>query len=377
MSNERPVTAPAQISGAPERVSRTVSNGSVTRTRVLVVDDEAAITQALERFLRSRGYEVQTAASGQEALAALQGDRFAAMVCDVRMPGLSGVDVVPQALDIDPDLAILMLSGVNDAPTATRALATGALDYLLKPVELAVLHNAIERALHRRSLEIDRRTVERVIRQEIAARSDELEREKQAQRSLMMSIVESLINAMEAKDQYLRGHSQRVAELSASMAQELGLDADTVEQIRVAARIHDVGKIGIREEVLNKPGRLSPEEFEHVKDHVRIGMEILAPLKHLAPALLYVQDHHEHWDGRGYPNGKAGDAISIGGRILAAADAFDALTSVRAYRGPRNAQETIVYLRTDDAGLLDPAAYRALASVVLRRKSLAASFLEA
>jgi len=344
--------------------------------RLLVVDDEPLVTDALARFLRSRGYEVETAASGEEALIALDGGRFVAMLCDVRMPGLSGVETVPRALRIDPDLAILMLTGVNDAPTATTTLSTGALDYLLKPVELADLHQAIERALHRRGLEIDRRNIEGVIRDEVVARTEELELEKQALRTLSISTVETLINAMEAKDLYLRGHSQRVAELSASIAAELGLDEDTIEHVRLAARVHDIGKIGIREEVLNKPGPLTPEEYDHVKEHVRLGMAILDPLRHLGPALPFVQDHHEHWDGRGYPNGKAGTAISIGGRILAAADAFDALTSKRAYRDPITPQQTVEYLAINAAGLLDPDVYRALANVILRQKSLVFSFLE-
>jgi response regulator RpfG family c-di-GMP phosphodiesterase len=347
-----------------------------TSKRLLVVDDEASVTDALARFLRSRGYDVETASSGEAALSALADGRFVAMLCDVRMPGMSGVETVPRALRVDPDLAILMLTGMNDAPTATNTLFAGALDYLLKPIELADLHQAIERALHRRGLEIDRRAIERVIREEVIARTEELELEKQALRTLSISTVEALINAMEAKDVYLRGHSQRVAELSASIAAELGLDEDVVEHVRMAARVHDVGKIGIRESVLNKPGPLTKDEYDHVKEHVRVGMAILAPLKHLGPALPFVQDHHEHWDGRGYPNAKSGPSISIGGRILAAADAFDALTSKRAYRDPITPKQTVEYLALHGAGLLDPDVYQALANVILRQKSLVFSFIE-
>jgi putative two-component system response regulator len=270
----------------------------------------------------------------------------------------------------------MMLTGVNDAPTATGALATGAIDYLLKPVELAELHQAIERALHRRELEIDRRTVERMIREEVASRTEELEQEKLALRAMSIATVESLVNAMEARDVYLRGHSQRVAELAASIAAELKLDEDTVEHVRIAARIHDIGKIGIQEAVLNKPGPLTREEYEHVKEHVGIGVDILAPLKHLGPALLYVEDHHEHWDGQGYPAGKSGEDIAIGGRILAAADAYDALTSQRAYRVAKRPRETVEYLAARSGDLLDPRVYQAMANVILRQKSLVGSFIE-
>ena len=338
--------------------------------RLLLVDDEENIRTPLSTFLRSRGYDVQTAESGARALAMLGEQKFMLMLCDIRMPGLSGVEIVPHAVRADPDLAIVMLTAVNDAPTATEALSAGALDYLMKPVELTDLEAAVERALHKRSLSIEQRNIERVIREEVALRTVELENEKQALRSLTINVAETLINAMEAKDVYLRGHSQRVAELAASMAEELGLDPDTVEHVRLAGRLHDVGKIGIREEILNKPGALTPEEFDHIKTHVRIGMEILSPLKHIGPALLFVQDHHEHHDGNGYPQGLKGDTISIGGRILVAADAFDALTSRRAYREPMSQEDTVAYMRRLIGTLMDPAVFQALENVVARRGSL-------
>jgi response regulator RpfG family c-di-GMP phosphodiesterase len=351
----------------------------VATTRMLVVDDEPPIASAIARFLRSRGYEVETAGTGEDAMslvreAMAEHRPFALALCDIRMPGMSGVEVVSRALDVDPDLAVMMLTGVNDAPTATDALSRGALDYLLKPVELTDLHQAIERALQKRDLLIERRRVELEIRTQVALRTAELEAEQEALRDVSIGTVQALISAMEAKDIYLRGHSERIAELGASIADELGLDADTVENIRIAGRLHDVGKIGIREAVLNKPGPLTPEEYEHVKGHVQISVEILTPLTHVAGALQSVQDHHEHWDGRGYPNGKAGPDISIGGRILAAADAFDALTSQRAYRGPTPPLETLEYLKTHVGTLLDPRVYDALCKVVRAHKTL--SFID-
>ncbi|HXY29382.1 MAG TPA: HD domain-containing phosphohydrolase [Gemmatimonadaceae bacterium] len=342
--------------------------------RLLILDDEDAIRLALERFFRNRGFEVETAATGPAALTALAQRPFTLMLCDVRLPGMTGVDVLCRAMQVDPDLAVVMLTAVNDAPTATEAITRGAADYLVKPIELDNLLRAVERAIHRRELAVERRRVEQLVRDEVAARTAELEREKQTLRSLTVNIAETLINAMEAKDLYLRGHSQRVAELGASIATTLGLDEDMVEMVRLAGRLHDVGKIGIREEVLNKPGRLTPEEFEHVKDHVRIGMEILAPLKHLGPILDFVHDHHEHYDGKGYPRGLAGEAISLGGRILLAADAYDALTSQRAYRKPMTQTETMAYLESETGQLTDPAVVIALRTVVVRRKSL--TFIE-
>ena len=339
--------------------------------RILLLDDEETIRVALTRFLRGQGHEVVAVESGRAALDLLEREQFAVLLCDVRMPEMSGLEVVPRALQLDPDLAIVMLTAVNDATTATDALSHGAMDYLVKPVELSGLQRAVDRATHRRQLEMERRRVEEHIREEVALRTAQLEEEKVALRDLTLGVADALINAMEAKDIYLRGHSRRVADHAASMAEELGLTEDEVENVRLAGRLHDVGRIGIRETVLNKPGSLTPDEFEHVKEHVRIGMDILAPLKHLTSALEYVHDHHEHFDGTGYPRGLAGEQISIGGRILAACDAFDALTSHRAFREAMEPRETIEYLESQHVGkLLDPRVFAALKKLVLRRKTL-------
>lgn len=353
---------------APYRATPAASALSQPMVPLLVVDDEETIRLAIGRFLRSRGYEVCTVESGTAALEMLRQGRFLLMLCDVRMPGMTGLDVVPRALEIDPDLAIMMLTAVNDAPTATAALSTGAYDYLMKPVELADLHQAVERALGRRARRIEQREMQERIRDEVALRTTELEREKLALRDLSVSIIETLINAMEAKDVYLRGHSHRVAELGVAIALELGLGAEEVERVRIAGRLHDVGKIGTREEVLNKPDRLTPDEYDHIRDHVRVGMDILAPLVHLGEVLDYVHDHHERWGGGGYPRDKRGEDISIGGRILTAADVFDALTSKRAYRDSLSVEHTLAIIEQDE-GLLEPrvieALKRALKRVVL------------
>jgi response regulator RpfG family c-di-GMP phosphodiesterase len=339
--------------------------------RVLVVDDEDSIRTALSKFLRARGYEVTAASNGEEALAAVaDGQKFALMLCDIRMPGLSGVELVPKVLEIDPEIAVMMLTAVNDANTATEALAAGAMDYLMKPVELKDLERAIERILHRRALIHEQRNVERLIREEVSARTDELHAERRATQAMSVAVIEALINAQEAKDVYLRGHSQRVADLAASIANAMGLDDELVEDIRLAGRVHDLGKIGIREAVLNKPDKLTPEEFEHVKDSVRLSVEILSPLKHLARILPYIQDHQEHWDGSGYPRGLRGPEAAIGGRILHVADAYDAMTSRRAFREPMPPQQAMDILAEFAGVQFDPDVFQALKSVVLRRKSL-------
>lgn len=338
-------------------------------TRILIVDDEETIRLALRKFLRSRGYEVEIAGSGDQALQVLDKQSFSLMLCDVRMPGMTGVQVVPQARERDQDLAIIMLTAVNDAATATEVLSAGASDYLMKPVELADLQQAVDRALLKRGELIEKRRVDALIRQEVALRTIELEQEKESLRLMSVSIAETLINAMEAKDLYLRGHSQRVAELAGQLAEDMGLDEAMCEDLRVAGRLHDVGKIGIREDILNKPDRLTAEEYDHVKRHVQIGLDILAPLFHIAKPLKYIEHHHEHWNGAGYPLGLAGEAIPIGARILCVADTFDALTSKRAYRAPLEPLDALEHLSVDVGKQFDPGVYDALVRVITRRFS--------
>jgi putative two-component system response regulator len=339
--------------------------------RLLVVDDEESIRAALARVLQPSGFEVLTTDSVANAIDLLQTTRFELILCDVRMPGALGTELVPQARLIDPDIAIIMLSAVNEASTAAQSLTDGAFGYMVKPFDIDELQETIHRALHKRRLCMDQRRVEQFVREEVAARTIELDEERIAFRRASIEIAETLIRAMEQKDIFLRGHAQRVAELAASIAEELGLDPDTVEHVRLAGRLHDVGKIGIRESVLNKPGKLTPEEYEHVKDHVRIGLDILSPLlSHLGPVLDYIRDHHEHWDGGGYPRRLAGEDISLGGRILTAADAFDALISRRAYRDGVEGYVAMQVLEQTVGQLLDPRVFATLKLVVERNQSL-------
>ena len=339
--------------------------------RIIVVDDEAGIRTALERFLRKRGFDVATAGSGQEALERLrEGAGTALMLLDVRMPGMSGLDVVPEALEVDPDLAIVMLSGVTDATSAAICMQRGAFDYLTKPIELADLAGAIERALKRRDTLMQSREISQWLKHEVTERTRELEQERLKLLRLNIATLEALIAALEAKDAYLSGHSARVAALSATIATQLGLSDDEVDHVRTAARLHDLGKIGIRESVLNKQGPLTQDEYEHVKEHVVIGSQILRPLTHLGSIVDFVRGHHEHFDGSGYPDGLSGDKIPMGARIICAAEIYDALTTARPYQPTLSPDEAIERMRTLTGKIVDPTVMDALATAVKRRQTL-------
>ena len=337
---------------------------------VLVVDDEDPIRNALKKFLTQQQFEVYTAASGDEALAQLKRHRIALMLCDIRMPGTSGVDLVPHALETEPDLAILMLSAVNDATSAALCMQRGAMDYLTKPVELADLGRAVQRALRRREMQLENRQLSSWLKEEVTTRTAELHRERMRLERISTATLEALVNALEAKDPYLRGHSARVADLSATIASQMTLSDEEVEQIRVAGRLHDIGKIGTRESVMEKQGPLTPEEYDHVKQHVIIGSQILAPLHHLGSVINHVRSHHERWDGSGYPDGLKGEDIPVGARVIGAAEVFDALTTSRPYQDKLTPEQAVEHMAQLSGTVLDPKVYEALATVVLRRGTL-------
>ena len=338
---------------------------------ILIVDDEEPIRNALKRYLAKQEFQVFTASSGEEALTVLQQhDDVALMLCDIRMAGMSGVDIVPKALELSPDLAILMLTAVNDATTAALCMQRGALDYLTKPVELLELGRTIQRALKRRDMLIGKRQLDRQIKEEVARRTGEFQRERARLERVSVATLEVLINALEAKDPYLRGHSARVADLSATIAAHLGLPDDEIEQVRLAGRLHDIGKIGTREDVQNKQGPLTPEEYAHIKQHVVIGSQILAPLEHLGPVIDVVRSHHERWDGAGYPDGRRGEEIPLLGRIVGAAEVWDALSTSRPYQEKMSLDQAVHRMGELAGSVLDPKVFDALSEVVMRRRSL-------
>lgn len=337
---------------------------------VLVVDDEESIRNALKRFLTGRGYEVMTAATGAEALATLERRKVTCVLLDVKLPDANGMDLVPQMLRAEPNAAILMLTAINDATGAALCMQRGAFDYLTKPIDLDVLGRAIQRALTRRSARMEDQELNRWLKEEVAVRAAEVRAERANLERISIATLEALVNALEAKDAYLRGHSARVADMAASIAAEMGYDDEAIERVRTAGRLHDIGKIGIREEILNKQGPLTDEEYDHVKQHVVVGSQILGPLVHLQDVIIFVRSHHERYDGYGYPDRLAGDAIPFGARIIGAVEIYDALTTSRPYQEKMPPEMAVERLRDLVGTVIDPAVHAALVTVVHHRPTL-------
>lgn len=337
---------------------------------ILVVDDEDAIRSALKRFLMGRGYEVVTAATGAEALAALERRKITGMLLDVMLPDASGIDLVPQVMQLEPAIALLILTAVNDATAAALCMQRGATDYLTKPIDLEVLDRALQRALDRRHTRLEDQEINRWLKEEVAVKAAEVRLERANLERISVATLEALVNALEAKDPYLRGHSARVADMAATIAAEMGFTDEDIERVRTAGRLHDIGKIGIREEILNKQGPLTDEEFEHVQQHVVVGSQILAPLLHLKNVIQFVRSHHERWDGEGYPDRLSGDAIPFGARIIGAVEIYDALTTSRPYQEKMPPAMAVERMRDLMGTVLDPAVHQALETVVLHRPTL-------
>lgn len=293
-------------------------------TTVLVVDDDASIRTTLVRYLAGAGYQVLDAASADAGLGLVQAHRIAAVLCDIRMPGLSGVEFLSRALTFDPDLAVIMLTGVDDPHTAIQCLRQGAVDYLIKPVELEELGLSLGYALRKRQLEVERRGLEQWLADEVARKTHQLEEQQRRIEQLSISVLTALVDALEPVGPTGRTHSVRVSQLAGHIAAALGLDAAQVAIVQTAGRLHDIGRLALREDTLRQQAAVT--EIAGGKHDAEIAMRLLDPLRHHAAVLEIVRCQHERWDGQG-PHGLRGDGIPIGARIVAAANLYDELVA--------------------------------------------------
>jgi response regulator RpfG family c-di-GMP phosphodiesterase len=319
----------------------------VAPAKILVVDDEEQIAQLLAGILRSDGHDADYVTDGEAALARLRQGGYDLVMTDLRMPRMDGMRLIREAKEVDPEVDALVMTAYASTDTAVHALRQGVTDYLSKPFGLEQVRGAILKCLKGR--EERRRRKEEVV----ATREENLRLRADQQRAYI-GIVATLIEAVEAKDRYNRGHSRRVADLAARFGRRLALPRREADVLETGAKLHDIGKIGIPEEILNKPGRLTEQEFDVIKAHPVIGEQILRPLEFLADARPIVRHHHERWDGRGYPDGLKGAEIPRPAAVLSICDAFDALTSDRPYRPGLPVKEALAILEQGAGSQWDP-----------------------
>ena len=293
--------------------------------RILVVDDEALLRAIVRERLEMAGYQVDEASSGEEAIGKLGNGRYSVLLTDLCMDGMDGITLLGEWGRKSPDTAGIVMSANAELGTAVNALKMGACDYITKPFNFEVLLITIQNALRKK--DIERQLLDNRINLE-----NKVKEQTDLINSMYVRSIDALIKALEAKDYYTRGHSQRVTIYSVTIAREMGLPGEEIEKLRRAAILHDLGKIGVREVVLNKPGRLTDEEYGEIVRHPEVAIRILEPIPFFQPLLPAILHHHEWFDGRGYPGRLSGDRIPLASRVMAVADTFDAMTSTRAYR---------------------------------------------
>jgi response regulator RpfG family c-di-GMP phosphodiesterase len=319
------------------------------RLACVVVDDEPRLRRVLVRLLEGDGFTCREAGSGVEALRLMEADAAPLVISDLRMPEMDGATLLREIIQRWPGTAVIMVTAVAEVESAVACLKQGALDYVAKPFHLDEVRARVEQAIEKRRLVLQNREYQQDLEVRVAAQARRIE-------EMFLEGVHALAKALEAKDAYTRGHSERVADYAVRIARALGMDEHTIDVIALGSQLHDIGKIGVSEKVLNKDGKLTDDEYRHIMEHTVIGAQILGPLLRDVPmALAIVRSHHERLDGKGLPDGLQGDAIPLEARVVSLADAFDAMTSVRPYRPSLAVERAFAELDAHAGRQFDPA----------------------
>jgi putative nucleotidyltransferase with HDIG domain len=316
------------------------------KSRILVVDDEPVIREVLFERLTDAGFECEVARNSLEALQKIRTNPYNLVLSDIAMPGGDGMSLLRQIKAEQPTLDVVMLTGVIDVDTAVRSIRLGASDYLTKPFNLDEVVLTIERTLEKRRLIDENLEYQLDLERKVDERTRELRRKREEVERLYAELkvafdkihttydttLEALMEALDTRDSETQGHSRRVAEFTVAVARRMGITEPELTQYRWGALLHDVGKIGIPDAILRKPGPLTADEWKIMRNHPELGARILASIKFLEGAVPIVASHQERFDGTGYPQGLKGKEIPIGARIFAVVDCLDAMTMDRPYR---------------------------------------------
>ncbi|HEV7999397.1 MAG TPA: HD domain-containing phosphohydrolase [Planctomycetaceae bacterium] len=323
--------------------------GGASQATILIVDDEAPIRNLLATWLTGRKYRCVRADSAATARRCLETESIDLITADINMPGGSGIDLLRHVMASQPDLPVLMLTGNRDTESAISALNAGAFGYLLKPPRQDELFAQVNHGLELHRLRLERRRYTEGLEQRVREQTVEI-------RQAHEETIHRLVQAAACRDLETGAHIVRTGVFSEILARAAGWSSAEVERIRMAAPMHDIGKIGVPDAILRKPAGLTPEEYELMKQHTVIGAKLLARSNSsiLTMAREIALCHHEHWDGRGYPAGTAGDAIPEAARILSIVDVYDALTSDRPYRRAMPEEEVLKMMLAQQGTHFDP-----------------------
>src|SRR5215208_2314013 len=299
--------------------------------RILIVDDEVEITEILADLL-SEEYQCLKSASAEQALDLLGQHQFQLVISDITMPGMSGLDMIPHVKQLSPETVVVMISGMQTVESAIGALRLGAFDYLMKPFDLRQVEAVVKRALEHHDLVVAKQCYENHLEELVEQRTVELDKALNSLEAAYRTKLKALTAALETRDSETHGHSERVVSYSLRLGHEYGLSSEKMKWLEFGSLLHDIGKIGVPDSILRKPAKLTEEEWVRMREHPLHGQQILRGIEFLEGAAHVVAQHHEQWDGTGYPFGLRDEEIDICARIFAVADAFDAITSDRVYR---------------------------------------------
>lgn len=316
------------------------------RVRILVVDDEATVRKLLCQRLSREGHQCEEADGAEQALEKLKANPADVMILDIKMPGKSGMELLPEIKASYPDTAVMMATALNDINISIQCMKEGAYDYICKPFNLTEVVLSVEGVLEKKRLELEIREYQQFLEEKVDEQTKEI-------REVFLGAIEALAFALEAKDKYTAGHSRRVTEIAVAIGKEMGLSTDCVEDLRWGGLLHDVGKIAVDQIIQNKPGKLTPEEYEHIMTHANVGAGIVKPVVN-DKVVEMILHHHDRYDGSGRKQTVTGKKIPVGARILAVADAFDAMTSDRPYRMAMSIDEALNEIGRCTGSQFDP-----------------------
>lgn len=352
-----------------EAVAAPIVQGVSVAARILIIDDEPNILSVLYALL-SESHECKTATSAAEALDYLRRECFDLVLSDIMMPGMSGLELLDEVSRLSRDTVVILISGNLNIQSAIEAMRRGAFDYVTKPFNLSEVETAVKRALRHQLLLKANQQYEQHLEELVSQRTNEL---SLANVNLNLTLerlyvnyrstLQALAAALEARDVETRGHSERVVAYCLRLGKELELTGRDLIALEHGALLHDIGKIGVPDAVLLKRGALTEEEWVHMRKHVEYGVQIVRGIDFLEGAAQVVGQHHERYDGSGYPKGLTGDSICVGARIFSVADAVDAITSNRPYRAGRPFEAAIDELTRCSGKHFDPLVVKAFATI--------------
>jgi len=308
----------------------------------------------ISKRLTQEGFSCVAAHNGKEALKHFYKEDVSLIISDIRMPEMDGLEFLKHVKTAKPNMMFIIMTGYPEIQIAVEAVRQGATDFLIKPFDLELVVFSVRRALERKKMEEELESYQRNLEKLVEMRTENLRQACRTLKKANLDSVKVLAEAVDAKDPYTRGHSDRVRRMSLRIAISLGFTEEKMEILEYGALLHDIGKIGIKDEILSKPGPLTPEEYQTIQEHPLIGVKIVEGIDFFKDKIPMIRHHHERFDGKGYPDGLAGEAIPLEARVITVPDAFDAMNSVRPHSPSKPLQDVLTELERGKHTQFDP-----------------------